>query len=675
MASYSPRTCLIECLQTVSRSRRSHFSTSARKCSPRPSFAPKPAINIKAILDDPYRYSKNCVDRNYENLKEVPFKIGELREKRLQLIQKAVPWRKKMKALNKELLTVPKESEEWNKIVEKLRRLKEQIRSAEETVPQIENELEDLAESLPNLTSEETPQSPQHVSYICEERLEPQKTKENVKSHIEIGHLFRLLDFTSAKSSSGWGYYFLTNSGALLEQALIQYALKVAGEHGFHAVTPPSLVYTHIASACGFKPRDQNGEKQIYSIAQKDDADTDKPELVLAGTAEIPFAAMKADTTFRKKDVPLKIVGPSRCYRAEAGSRGVDTKGLFRVHEFTKVEMFAWTPADLEESTAIFDQMLKVQQQILTGLCLPCRVVEQPVSDLGASAYRKQDIEAYFPSRQNREDGWGEVTSTSMCTDYQTRRLATKMHVEKGLRIWKHTEGLGRESIRTGAKTTFPWTVNGTALAVPRILAALLENHYTYKKDHCIWIPYCLRPYLRGQEFLFPPRTDPLHFGLPDTMEPLEIEETRLEAMRKWRFTPSDGASGGEDDTPPAEGEGGVRPRLLHSEPPETAGLMNEQERRYAAVRRWRLSFSKGGVDRDNDMSPVDWQGDDQGTRRNGEWEDVEYKRPSHRWEGRGNVPNKKAGARRMRLLRNMEMYEQGEAAEKYGGGVRPGRG
>ena len=646
MASYSPRTCLIECLQTVSRSRRLRFSTFARNGSPRPSFAPKPAINIKAILDDPHLYSKNCVDRNYENLKEVPFKIGELREKRLQLIQRAVPWRKRVKALNKELLTVPKESEEWNRIVERLRRLKEQIKSAEEAVPQVENEIEDLAESLPNLASEETPQTPQHLSYICKERLELQREKANAMSHTEIGHLFRLIDFASAKSSSGWGYYFLTNSGALLEQALIQYALKVAVEHGFQAVTPPSLIYSHIASACGFKPRDQNGEKQIYSIAQKDDADADKPELVLAGTAEIPFAAMKADTTLRIKEVPLKIVGPSRCYRAEAGSRGVDAKGLFRVHEFTKVEMFAWTPADLEESTAIFDEMLKVQEQILTGLGLPCRVVEQPISDLGASAYRKQDIEAYFPSRQNRDDGWGEVTSTSMCTDYQTRRLATKMQVEKGVRVWKNTEGLGKESIRTGAKTTFPWTVNGTALAVPRILAALLEIHYDYKNDHCIWIPYCLRPYLKGQEFLFPPRTDPLYSPPPNTMVPLVEDHTRLEAVRKWRFTTPGEPAVSRDDAPPAKGENNIRRVSVGSDPTETAESMPERERRHAAVRRWRFSSSKDDAapNDDDNTSPADRQGDVQEKKRKAKPERKESKPPQNRWEGRGSRKLKRKG-------------------------------
>ncbi|MCJ1354153.1 MAG: Serine--tRNA ligase, mitochondrial [Icmadophila ericetorum] len=502
-SSYSPRACLTECLNTISRSRRLHFSVSARQCFPRPSFAPKPAINIKAITDDPHLHSNNCVHRKYESLKEAPFRIIELREERVNLIRNSVPLRKKMKSLHKALMEAPKESEEREKILERLRCLKEKIKSAEEAVPSIEAQIEDLAESLPNLTSEETPLAhPKVQSYIWEELLDLQRARSKVQSHVQIGDAMSLIDFTSASTSSGWGYYFLTNGGALLEHALVQYALATAATHGFKIVTPPSLVYSHIASACGFKPRDQNGERQIYSIAQKDDVDPEKPELVLAGTAEIPFAAMKANTTLESAKVPLKVVGASRCYRAEAGSRGVDTKGLYRVHEFTKVEMFAWTPADFEQSTAVFNKMLRVQEEIVTGLHLPCRVVEQPASDLGASAYRKRDIEAYFPSRSGRDQGWGEITSASMCTDYQTRRLATKMHVEKGVRIWKHTEGLGRDSIRTGAMTTFPWTVNGTALAVPRVLAALLENHYD-ENARGIWIPECLRQYLGHTRYLY----------------------------------------------------------------------------------------------------------------------------------------------------------------------------
>lgn len=226
-----------------------------------------------------------------------------------------------------------------------------------------------------------------------------------------------------------------------------------------------------------FRPRDQNDEQQIYSLHQSEKAQaTAKPELSLAGTAEIPFAGLKAKTTIPEAELPHCVVGPSRCYRAEAGARGVETKGLFRVHEFTKVEMFGWTLPSA--STSLFDTMLSIQTQILSSLGLYCRVMEMPPKDLGASAYRKKDIEAWFPSRQQKDQGWGEVTSTSMCTDYQSRRLATRVKMKNG-------------------DMDYPHTVNGTAIAVPRILAAILENGWDEEAGE-IRVPKALWPWMHG---------------------------------------------------------------------------------------------------------------------------------------------------------------------------------
>jgi seryl-tRNA synthetase len=204
---------------------------------------------------------------------------------------------------------------------------------------------------------------------------------------------------------------------------------------------------------------------------------------VLAGTAEIPLAGMKADAQLDEEGLPLKRVAVSRCYRAEAGARGVDTKGLYRVHEFTKVEMFAWTAPDMDAAEEVFDEMIDLQTDILHGLGLHCRVLEMPSADLGASAYRKIDVETYFPSRRDRNDGWGEVTSASICTDYQTRRLATR--------------------VRVAGKMTYPWTVNGTAMAVPRVLAAILENGWD-EGEMTVTIPEVLRPWMDGMEKIGP---------------------------------------------------------------------------------------------------------------------------------------------------------------------------
>ena len=350
--------------------------------------------------------------------------------------------------------------------------------------------------SLPNLTSPKTPRDQQRlVSYINHDPNERRTFPENA-DHALIGQRLSLLDFRSASTTAGWGFYYLKNEAALLEQALVQYAIAVAMRHGWRPVSPPSLVYSHIADACGFQPRDQNDEKQIWQIAQAEKEEY-KPARSLAATAEIPLAGLYASQSIREEDLPVKLVGSSRCYRAEAGARGVDTKGLYRVHEFTKVEMFAWTespkdrdvdvlsPEWTKHSAEVFDEMVKIQIQILSSLGLPCRVLEMPSTDLGASAYRKIDMEALFPSRMSRDDGWGEVTSASICTDYQSRRLDTRILESKG------------------TKSRFPHTVNGTAIAVPRTLAAILEHGWR-EEEGVVVVPKVLRPYMAGIEKIGP---------------------------------------------------------------------------------------------------------------------------------------------------------------------------
>jgi seryl-tRNA synthetase len=386
-------------------------------------------------------------------------------------------------------------TEDKDSMMKEAKALKAELSGIEEKEGLLQEKMEQLAEGLPNLSSTQTPVGEEHqlIEYINEHpEVQPSRSDRVWRSHVHIGTELSLLDFAGAAQTSGWGWYYLTNEGAMLEQALIQYALSVARKRGWKVVAPPTLVYSHIAAACGFQPRDQSGEQQIYAIEQAE-KDKAKPQLVLAGTAEIPLAGMKANQTFEDSDLPLKTVGVSRSYRAEAGARGVDTKGLYRVHEFTKVEMFAWTLPDSNDqehfsvptessSEAIFEEMLSIQKEILQSLGLHCRIIEMPTTDLGASATRKRDIEAFFPSRQEKNGGWGEVTSTSMCTDYQSRRLHTRVRMEKA-----------------GRKLDFPYTLNGTALAVPRVLAAILETQWN-ERDYTVTIPEVLRPYMGGLE-------------------------------------------------------------------------------------------------------------------------------------------------------------------------------
>lgn len=439
------------------------------------SIAPKASIDVKSIRQNPDLYARNCVIRNYQQQAEYPHRITVLFQQWLELQKQARNLRHDIKTLRARLSGVEttQSSEDRTSTIEQARRLKSAANTVEEEEEALELQIQSLAVQLPNLTSQETPlgAEPETLEYL--NRQHSVTNLDLKRDHVQIGAAYDLLDFSGAGPTSGWGWYYLKNEAALLEQALISYAIKVVSDHGFSVVSPPSMTYSHIATACGFRPRDRGDEQQIYTI-QQDEADS-RPTRCMTATAEIPFAGMNANKVLEEKNLPMHIAGPSRCYRAEAGSRGVQTKGLYRVHEFTKVEMFAWTTP--EGSPIAFEKMLQVQKEILGALGLYCRVLEMPASDLGASAMRKQDIEACFPSRLQAgiDQGWGEVTSTSICSDYQSRRLNTRMKGSSGLK--------------------FVHTVNGTALAVPRVLAAVLEYGQT---ENSIRIPEVLWPWMHG---------------------------------------------------------------------------------------------------------------------------------------------------------------------------------
>lgn len=487
--------CRVQRKQTIAASR---FPSRFRAYT-RPAFAPKPSIDIKHIRQNPGLYEQNSIDRNYAAHSKAPWKIIELHEEWLALQQNARHLRERNNTLRGKLAKASSKADvdgqDRASMIDEAKALKSEIGIIEEKEAQLQAEIDDLAQYQPNLSSTHTPVGTEHqvVEYINQHPEAESSQSDRVwRSHVHIGSELGLLDFAGSAQTSGWGWYFLVGEAAMMEQALVQYALSVARNRGWKVVAPPSLVYSHIASACGFQPRDQNGEQQVYAIEQGE-KDKAKPQLALAGTAEIPLAGMKANHTFEDVDLPLKTVGVSRCYRAEAGARGIDTKGLYRVHEFTKVEMFAWTMPDhidnehftaatSSSSEAIFDEMLSIQKEILQSLGLHCRVLEMPTTDLGASSTRKRDIEAFFPSRREKDEGWGEVTSTSTCTDYQTRRLHTRVRLGK-----------------LGGKLEFPYTLNGTALAAPRVIAAILENNWN-ERDYSVTIPEVLRPFMGGLE-------------------------------------------------------------------------------------------------------------------------------------------------------------------------------
>lgn len=510
---------------------RRHFSTTPPlQQILRPATAPKPTPDVKHIRQNVDLYAQNCIDRKYPGHAEYALRIQQLSEEARKLDHELKTPRSHIKELEKtiaKLSIAARQDANENggsgdlkkptggdiaELKAEAQGWKDRSHAMSLRRSTCADKIHQLALSLPNLSSAETPigDEPRLVKYLnFDPQSPPAWTSHSPRelqsrSHVTIGTELGLIDFTSSATTTGWGWYFLINEGAMLEQALIQYALSVARRCGWRAVAPPSIVYSYIAEACGFQPRDQHNEQQIWSIEQSERDRDNKPPRSLTGTAEIPLAAMYAGRDIDAAELPVKLVGASRCYRAEAGSRGVDTKGLYRVHEFTKVELFAWAD-NIEDSSKttkptsndLFTELLEIQTEILTSLHLPCRILEMPTTDLGASASRKRDIEALFPSRyrpstesrstpsqpavQELESAWGEVTSASICTDYQSRRLATRVR-----------GGPAKES-------RFPHTVNGTAMAVPRVLAALLENGWDPERGVVV-VPEVLRPWMDGME-------------------------------------------------------------------------------------------------------------------------------------------------------------------------------
>ncbi len=282
-----------------------------------------------------------------------------------------------------------------------------------------------------------------------------------IKDHVELGEELKLIDLERGAKVSGSRFYYLVGDGALLELALVNFAIEIAMNHGFTPVIPPALVKSVAMEGTGFLGQ---AAENVYRIEQDD--------MYLVGTSEVPLAAMHMDEILNNKELPIKYAGYSPCYRREAGSHGKDTRGIFRVHWFDKVEMFIFS--NIEDADKIHTGLLKIEKEILTKLELPFRVIDVATGDLGSSAARKFDCEAWIPSSNE----YRELTSTSNCTEFQARRLKIRT--------------------RAGDKTNYVATLNGTLLAVTRTIVALLENHQ--QKDGSIKIPKALRPYLRNRE-------------------------------------------------------------------------------------------------------------------------------------------------------------------------------
>jgi seryl-tRNA synthetase len=418
-------------------------------------------LDRKFILENAALVKQNCLNRGVQVDVD---RFVELEEKRKKLLVEVENLNRQANLVSKSIGQA-KDAAEREARKEEGRLLREKTQGAQAELDALSVELDKIHRAIPNITHAQAPVGKDDSANVELFRGKTPLPKFNFRplDHVELAEKLDLVDFDGGANVTGHGFYFLKNEAVLLELALQQYAINVLLREGFTPLCTPDLARNEVLEGIGFMPR--GPETQIYSIENTD--------LSLVATAEITLGGMLAGQTIDAQQLPIKYCGISHCFRTEAGAHGRAARGLFRVHQFTKVEMFAFTLPD--QSDAMLEHLRDVECELFDGLGLPYRVIDTATGDLGGPAYRKFDLEAWMPGRNE----FGEVTSTSNCTDYQARRLNIRFKVkgEKG--------------------TRFVHTLNGTAIAISRALVAILENYQ--QADSSIFVPEVLQSWV-GKE-------------------------------------------------------------------------------------------------------------------------------------------------------------------------------
>jgi seryl-tRNA synthetase len=408
-------------------------------------------LDLKFIIENQKLVTDNAKKKNF------PIDIAaivELDKQRRDLLQKSETLRAEQKKLGKD-------------DIEKAKKLKTEIKELESELDHIQKDLNHLTAEVPNMLLDSTPVGASEEENKTErkEGSIPEFKDFKPKDHITLGTELGILDLEKAAEMSGARFYYLKNEGALLEFALTQFVMQKLVSKGFHPVIPPVLVKEQAMFATGFFPAERN---EIYNVNPEDD------NLYLVGTSEVPLTMLHAKDVLHEKDLPLRYCAFSTCFRREAGSYGKDTKGIIRVHQFDKIEMFSFCHPEKSEEEHEF--LVGIEEEILQDLGLPYQLVNICSGDLGAPAAKKYDLEAWIPTQEK----YREVTSCSNCTDYQARRAKIKFKPEI--------------SNPETQRSNFIHTLNGTACAMPRIIVAIMENFQ--KEDGTIEIPEVLKPYM-----------------------------------------------------------------------------------------------------------------------------------------------------------------------------------
>ncbi|MFA7560022.1 MAG: serine--tRNA ligase [Sphaerochaeta sp.] len=388
-------------------------------------------------------------------------RIIELQDQRSALLQEVESLRA-LRNENAQKMKGKLDADTRAQLIEEGKKLKTHIAETEERFTQVEAQYLLLGRMIPNYAHPSAPVGKEDTDNTILKRVgTPPSFSFKPLDHVELGEKLDLIDFEAGTKVTGPKFYFLKNEAVILQMALERYALDILIKHGFAPYITPDIAKEEILEGIGFNPR--GPESNIYTLEGTGTA--------LVGTAEITLGGYHAEEILDSVKLPIKMAGLSHCFRREAGSAGQFSKGLYRVHQFSKVEMFIYCRP--EESDAIHEELLAIEEEIFTGLGLAYQVVDTCTGDLGAPAYRKFDIEAWMPGRGD-EGEYGEVTSTSNCTDYQSRSLRVR---------YKDSDG----------QNQFVHTLNGTAVATSRAIVAIMENFQ--QADGSILIPPALAAY------------------------------------------------------------------------------------------------------------------------------------------------------------------------------------
>lgn len=415
-------------------------------------------LDFKYIKDNLDAVKANIANRFMQADPEI---VVDLYEKRNAFLQE-VEEQRRLRNENASKMKGKMSPEDRSALIEEGKKIKESISRLEKDAEDMLVRLQEEGARIPNMAHPEAPVGKEDKDNSEVARFgEPTSFNFKAKDHVELMETLDLVDFETAARVSGSKFYYLKNQAVILELALTRFALDRLQKHGFTLTLTPDVAREEILLGTGFNPRGE--ESNIYTIEGTDTC--------LVGTAEITLGGYHAGQMLDLSKGPILMAGVSHCFRREAGSAGQYSKGLYRVHQFTKVEMFVFCKA--EESEEMHKKLRAIEEEIFQELEIPFRVVDTCTGDLGAPAYRKFDLEAWMPGRGDDGD-WGEITSTSNCTDYQARRLGIRYKDDQG-------------------KSRVAHTLNGTAIAISRGLISIVENFQ--QADGSIAIPKALQPY------------------------------------------------------------------------------------------------------------------------------------------------------------------------------------